>query len=182
MRKIREIAAFLVSLFVLTASANVQAATLDFSFSWTNTFGTVPGTVTGEIRGLSDGLGLVFQPASAIFVTSAPAALGFPASPSDNLLTFSNFGVPTAVNSNLFLVLNGQIFLEDLSLDIFPGILVVLSGGSGFIQTQASSAGNVTFNLVTPIPAALPLFATGLGALGLLGWRRKRNNAATGAA
>jgi hypothetical protein len=26
----------------------------------------------------------------------------------------------------------------------------------------------------TPIPAALPLFATGLGALGLLGWRRKR--------
>jgi len=27
---------------------------------------------------------------------------------------------------------------------------------------------------VTPLPAALPLFATGLGALGLLGWRRKR--------
>ena len=27
---------------------------------------------------------------------------------------------------------------------------------------------------VTPVPAALPLFATGLGALGLLGWRRKR--------
>jgi hypothetical protein len=30
----------------------------------------------------------------------------------------------------------------------------------------------------TPIPAALPLFATGLGALGLLGWRRKRKQAA----
>jgi uncharacterized repeat protein (TIGR01451 family) len=27
---------------------------------------------------------------------------------------------------------------------------------------------------VTPLPAALPLFATGIGALGLLGWRRKR--------
>jgi hypothetical protein len=26
----------------------------------------------------------------------------------------------------------------------------------------------------TPIPAALPLFATGIGAIGLLGWRRKR--------
>ena len=25
-----------------------------------------------------------------------------------------------------------------------------------------------------PLPAALPLFATGLGAIGLLGWRRKR--------
>jgi hypothetical protein len=28
--------------------------------------------------------------------------------------------------------------------------------------------------VVTPLPAALPLFATGLGVLGLLGWRRKR--------
>jgi PEP-CTERM motif-containing protein len=26
----------------------------------------------------------------------------------------------------------------------------------------------------TPLPATLPLFATGLGAMGLLGWRRKR--------
>src|SRR5262249_42887655 len=26
----------------------------------------------------------------------------------------------------------------------------------------------------TPLPAALPLFATGLGAMGLIGWRRKR--------
>ena len=34
----------------------------------------------------------------------------------------------------------------------------------------------------TPLPAALPLFATGLGALGLLGWRRKRKNAAVIAA
>jgi len=31
-------------------------------------------------------------------------------------------------------------------------------------------------------PAALPLFATGLGALGLLGWRRKRKAAAIAAA
>jgi len=29
-------------------------------------------------------------------------------------------------------------------------------------------------NVPTPLPAALPLFATGLGGLGLLGWRRKR--------
>ena len=30
----------------------------------------------------------------------------------------------------------------------------------------------------TPLPAALPLFATGFGALGLLGWRRKRKTLA----
>jgi hypothetical protein len=36
---------------------------------------------------------------------------------------------------------------------------------------------DVTYNGVVssvPLPAALPLFATGLGALGLLGWRRKK--------
>jgi hypothetical protein len=32
--------------------------------------------------------------------------------------------------------------------------------------------GSITME--TPLPAALPLFATGLGALGLLGWRRKK--------
>jgi hypothetical protein len=31
-----------------------------------------------------------------------------------------------------------------------------------------------TVTAVTPIPATLPLFATALGGLGLLGWRRKR--------
>ena len=39
----------------------------------------------------------------------------------------------------------------------------------------------VSFGEVTPFPAALPLFATGLGALGLLGWRRKRKTAAIAA-
>lgn len=33
----------------------------------------------------------------------------------------------------------------------------------------------------TPIPAALPLFATGLGGLGLLGWRRRRKTFAVAA-
>lgn len=33
----------------------------------------------------------------------------------------------------------------------------------------------------TPLPAALPLFATGLGGLGLLGWRRKRKAQAVAA-
>jgi hypothetical protein len=40
----------------------------------------------------------------------------------------------------------------------------------GFFSTVS---GSVSVSEV-PLPAALPLFATGLGALGLLGWRRKR--------
>jgi hypothetical protein len=34
----------------------------------------------------------------------------------------------------------------------------------------------------TPLPAALPLFATGLGVTGLFGWRRKQKKAAASAA
>jgi hypothetical protein len=39
-----------------------------------------------------------------------------------------------------------------------------------------SSLGGSIFIVANPIPAALPLFASGLGAMGLFGWRRKRKN------
>ena len=53
------------------------------------------------------------------------------------------------------------------SLGVTPGTYV-WTWGSGADQSFTLEIGT------TPLPAALPLFATGLGALGLLGWRRKR--------
>jgi hypothetical protein len=44
-----------------------------------------------------------------------------------------------------------------------PAFTRYFTGGSASASTAA-----------TPLPAALPLFATGLGAIGLFGWRRKR--------
>jgi hypothetical protein len=46
----------------------------------------------------------------------------------------------------------------------------------GVSYTSASG----DFLTATPLPAALPSFATGLGGLGLLGWRRKRKARAVG--
>jgi hypothetical protein len=54
--------------------------------------------------------------------------------------------------------------------------------GSKITAGTFSVGGSDTFDSVsgtispaaTPLPAALPLFATGIGGLGLLGWRRKR--------
>jgi hypothetical protein len=54
--------------------------------------------------------------------------------------------------------LNGQSFGNDLTVDDIS------------LTTSA-----------TPLPAALPLFASGLGAMGLFGWRRKRKVAALAA-
>jgi len=48
------------------------------------------------------------------------------------------------------------------------------NGGGVALDIEPTSA--------TPLPAALPLFVTGLGAMSLLGWRRKRKNAAAIAA
>jgi hypothetical protein len=53
----------------------------------------------------------------------------------------------------------------------------------GLDNVCVSSDGSCPFVSVSavPLPAALPLFASGLGALGLLGWRRKRKAAALAA-
>ncbi len=49
---------------------------------------------------------------------------------------------------------------------------------STFLNNSASFGNDIYNNggtvAATPLPAALPLFASGLGALGLFGWRRKR--------
>jgi hypothetical protein len=55
--------------------------------------------------------------------------------------------------------------------------LMITNSGTGNIGGQISALG-VT---LVPLPAALPLFATGLGALGLIGWRRKKKAAAVAA-
>jgi len=50
-------------------------------------------------------------------------------------------------------------------------------------ETSPSGFPRAVFGLdisPTPLPAALPLFAAGLGGLGLLGWRRKRKAQVSG--
>ena len=47
-----------------------------------------------------------------------------------------------------------------------------------FVDGNDNTIGLLATPVATPIPAALPLFATGLGGLALLGWRRKRKSQA----
>ena len=69
----------------------------------------------------------------------------------------------------------------------FPALLTynaICGPGAPACGTGWGGSLDITYNFdpstpaETPLPAALPLFATGLGALGLLGWRRKRKAAA----
>jgi hypothetical protein len=63
--------------------------------------------------------------------------------------------------------------LQALNLSGVPLSLDGLFDGA--ISTETTIAHHVT---ATPLPATLPLFATGLGAIGLFGWRKKRKAAA----
>jgi hypothetical protein len=89
------------------------------------------------------------------------------------------------ISVGMFSTLSGQNFELETSLmfSMIMGQLYTLTfqglnttgGAASFIDLVNVEAAT------TPLPAALPLFATGLGGLGLLGWRRKRKNAAIAA-
>ena len=67
---------------------------------------------------------------------------------------------------------------EGHSANAFVDPYFIVPDGVTFLESNG--IGNALPN-ATPIPAALPLFASGLGALGLLGWRRKKKAAALAA-
>ena len=58
--------------------------------------------------------------------------------------------------------------------DITNALSCLAAGGEMPSVWSASGGPQPADGTTTPLPAALPLFATGLGGLGLLGWRRKR--------
>ena len=64
-------------------------------------------------------------------------------------------------------------FLSAGWLGLSTGYLQV-SVNDPLIYAYGPESGNQAI-AATPLPAALPLFATGLGGMGLLGWWRKRN-------
>ena len=184
----------------LLASASAHALTIDFSFTgelYTPVggfdTGIGPGTVTGQIVGLVDNK--ADQTPTAIYLTSYPALVPMPftnwPSQTFNILSYSGVGADidgassftvnaagslTAVDFSIS-VLTQQVSAFNFSLYIARDIYSI----DNTITDTAVLADTATFTPVsaTPLPAALPLFVSGLGAIGLLGWRRNRKNAAS---
>ena len=71
-----------------------------------------------------------------------------------------------------------QLFASFFLASLLPSTLNISTSGSAFLLGGLGTIDySIDINLpngvyVTPLPAGLPLFATGLGAIGLLAWRR----------
>ena len=75
---------------------------------------------------------------------------------------------------------NGQLAINLTTALLTGGPLFLYIGEVGNNGEVAASAISISDTPVaTPLPAALPLFASGAGVLGFLGWRRKRKVIAT---
>jgi len=93
---------------------------------------------------------------------------------SPNSFILTNFDTSTYINLEFVNPLTGAGIDE-----------LILSGGGNYASYECAICNPVrgivsgeAIAATTPLPAALPLFASGLGGLGLLGWRRKRKKAA----
>jgi PEP-CTERM motif len=157
--------------FVMPSSA-VTLPSLLYTWSWTDTYDSLTGggtlTTDGGIPGCGAGCETITNVTGNIFgeqITQFPGHYPydnklFPSS--DPLLDGTGFSFDTPTyyyEVYWYSPLNTYVLWQGLESTYYYG---------AFTVSVAQ----------TPLPATLPLFATGLGALGLVGWHRKRKKAA----
>ncbi len=164
----------------MLASAPAQALTFDFSFTEAGcSYSSC--TVSGEIDGLADNTSN--EAASDVILEGYPSGASgiFTNGPPVDVFTIAG----VSISPNSFSVFGGEITAASLTASAISFLFILSSPtGENLLENTFTDAEiqyeSITFTPVgaaTPIPAAAPLFATGLGAMGLLGWRRKRKAA-----
>jgi len=92
-----------------------------------------------------------------------------------SLSTVSNAQVSCEQVGNFTYCDNGQHFQNNQGNSSQFGSDVSLNNAD-FVSLDRQGNAEIASISAAPLPAALPLFATGLGGMGLLGWWRKRKD------
>ncbi len=169
----------LVSLVLALSGGAASAVTFDWSTTGPTGSGTFTATDDGsgqytitDITGTFEGYNITELSLPGTYYNDN--LLFYPVLPDSPQLDSSGVSFLAADPGN---ALSAYAFNLNFQADSGYGYTTVffplsfLGNSYGGIDTFAASTS------VTPLPAALPLFATGIGAMGLLGWRRKRKNA-----
>lgn len=112
---------------------------------------------------------------TGIFANNIFAPVSVPFSSTSILTVPANSGPGSIVLDAIPSVLgfgfafNGGNSADIFGVTLFPGVIESETEGLQFVSTAPA---------VVPVPAALPLFGTGLAIMGFLGWRRKSKAAA----
>jgi hypothetical protein len=118
---------------------------------------SIPFDVTGVVGSLTAG--------------ADPCGFGLTACTGGGTSHAGSFNVETSANNSGTITID----LAAANSKTWADASLVLAPNSDGWEAADNMAGSPQgLGVVTPIPAALPLFATGIGAIGLLGWRRKR--------
>ena len=191
------VAAVTATMLVVGSSSGAKAVVYSFNNVALSDGGFLNGTLDIQFGGVFD-YNLTTTGGS---IPSLDRSYHYPGFPSPNSIPFGNptvvqifpDGPPTLTN---FVSILQLTFSSDLTV---AGPHTLLGGNPGpsfecsdsFLCAAGIADGTIRYvaadtiinvaGAATPLPAALPLFATGLGALGFLGWRRKKKAAALAA-
>lgn len=151
------------------------------------------GSLTIQVETGNNGFG--YEINSELGLKSANTTLNadksLPSALASNFVPWDNSSPTGGPNGPVNLILNYNLAAGDYILDTYLGNCDPNHGpctqgnfdadDPTYMVNFAPGAGVGTQGSETPLPAAFPLFATGFGAMGLLGWRRKRKHAAIAA-
>ena len=172
-----------VYVYLQNSATYTLSGPLTSSFSEAG-FGTASATQTGSLSSTQIGeIGALITEGDSL-ISSTPGTNNISAAIQIAIwsIEYSNFAYSGVSSATTALA---NTYIHDVTADIWspdPNVYLLTGSNNQTLAFDTDGPPIINNGGATPAPAALPLFATGLGVMGLFGWRRKRKSVASIAA